>query len=288
MIEPAAPHSDTERAEARPALVAAESRLDNWLQASFEQNHPLMQAWAVIRQQLEAQRLSSEDEPLAAAFTFDRGLEAARRGVQDLAAAFDDAPFEGCPDAWMEKPIARIRWYEDGGDRHAGIAPVNGWVLAEDQHGTVLQDLLTSGRSSAAQEGNAVQDVWTRSGQPVLEGPPARWGVPFARITRFHSPTGTPPEGWALAADQRGTMIEPLLVDVSVRQGVPTPEELFADRASPGWLIDALRRALDRDPVKAANEAAVLSQVLSKRADETLLAAQRALSTTPGGGFSPI
>lgn len=282
------PEATRAGAEASPGVMAAETRLDNWLQATFESTHPAMQAWAVIRHQLEAQRLSTEDEPLAAAFTFDKGLDAARRGVQELTAAFDDAPFEGCPEAWMEKPIARIRWHEDGGDRGAGIAAVAGWVLAEDQRGTVLQDLLTNNSATGTEDGSAVQDVWTRSGQPVLDGPPSRWGVPFARITRFQSASGTPREGWALAADQRGTMIEPLLVDVADRQGAPNPEQLLADRVTPGWLAAALRSALDRDPVKAANEAAVLSLLLSKRADQVLIAAQRALSAQPGIGFSPI
>ncbi len=269
-------------------LVAAERRLDKYLLETFSDTHPMMQAWAVIRQQLEAQRLSAEDESLAAAFTFDKGLIAARQGVQELAAAFDDAPFEGCPDSWLEKPIARIRWHEDGGDRGAGIAPVGGWVLAGDQRGTVLWDLLASGQATAVQAGSAVQDVWTRSGQPVLEGPPSRWGVPFARITRFQSSSGTPSEGWALAADQRGTMIEPLLVDLADRHDAPSPEQLLADLATPGWLAAALRSALDRDPVKAANEADVLSRVLSKRADDTLAAAQRALAAQAGSGLSPI
>lgn len=252
----------------------AETRVNNWLQATFAAGHPLMQAWATVRQRLEAGRLAAEDRPLQSAFTFDQGLQAARAGVHELSAGFDNIPFEGCPDAWTEKPLARIRWYEDGGDLHAGIQAASGWMLAADQEGTVLQELAKAAAAPGHQPAPAgFQNVWTRSGGPVLDGPPPRWGVPFARITPFQSTSGPCREGWALAADQTGTMIEPLLDQKAGSEALPSPQQLLDDPATPNWLLRALRSSMDRDPVKAANEATVLAQVLCRRADETLAAA---------------
>lgn len=265
-------------------IETAETRVDNWLQATYDAGHPLVQAWAVVRRHLEAARLAAEDQPLQSAFTFDKGLEAARAGVHELTAGFDDVPFDGCPDAWMEKPLAKIRWYEDGGDRNTGIPAANGWMLDTDQKGTVLQDLVDAAAEAGQQaKPVGIQEVWTRSSGPVLDGPPSRSGVPFARITRFQSFAGQRRQGWALAADQTGTMIEPLLLDEKARSdALPSPQQLLADIATPNWLSRALRSSLDRDPVKAANEATVLARVLCRRADETLAAAQPAAAAGAG------
>lgn len=43
----------------------------------------------------------------------------------------------------------------------------------------------------------------------------------------------------------------------------PTIDEILADPAASFWLKAALRSALSRDPVDAANDADVLSQVLN-------------------------
>ena len=47
-------------------------------------------------------------------------------------------------------------------------------------------------------------------------------------------------------------------------------ERVLADPAASFWLKDALRSALDRDPVDAANDAEVLAQLLEQRCQEIL------------------
>lgn len=93
--------------------------------------------------------IPDDDRELAAALNFDRGVEAAHAGVHELSAGFDDLPFEGCPEAWCEKPFAKIGWYEDGGEPGVGIPPRHGWTLAPDQSGTVLADLVERERERA-------------------------------------------------------------------------------------------------------------------------------------------
>ena len=46
--------------------------------------------------------------------------------------------------------------------------------------------------------------------------------------------------------------------------------QVLADPAASFWLKDALRSALTRDPVDAANDAAVLAQLLHQRCQEIL------------------
>ncbi|EEG08197.1 hypothetical protein [Pseudogulbenkiania ferrooxidans] len=74
---------------------------------------------------------------------FERGLEAARDGVQELWAGFDDLAFEGQPEEWSEKLFARIAYYHDSGDPSVGIPARSGWSLADDQSGTVITELAT-------------------------------------------------------------------------------------------------------------------------------------------------
>ena len=57
----------------------------------------------------------------------------------------------------------------------------------------------------------------------------------------------------------------------------PTSIEVLHDPSTPSWLSRALTEALERDPVKAANEAEVLATVLRRRADELLAAGLRDL-----------
>ena len=45
----------------------------------------------------------------------------------------------------------------------------------------------------------------------------------------------------------------------------PRPEDIMNDPAASFWIKHALRSALDRDPVDAANDAEVLARVLSSR-----------------------
>ena len=46
---------------------------------------------------------------------------------------------------------------------------------------------------------------------------------------------------------------------------LPTIEEVMRDPAASQWLKNALRSALDRDPVDAANDAEVLARLLDRR-----------------------
>jgi hypothetical protein len=43
-----------------------------------------------------------------------------------------------------------------------------------------------------------------------------------------------------------------------------TPQDIFADPSASRWLQDALRAALHRDPVDAANDAEVLAGILDR------------------------
>jgi hypothetical protein len=47
-------------------------------------------------------------------------------------------------------------------------------------------------------------------------------------------------------------------------------DRVLADPAASRWLQDALREALHRDPVDAANDAEFLAQLLAARCDEML------------------
>ena len=47
-------------------------------------------------------------------------------------------------------------------------------------------------------------------------------------------------------------------------------ERVLVDPAASCWLKDALRSALDRDPVDAASDAEVLAQLLEQRCQEIL------------------
>jgi hypothetical protein len=46
---------------------------------------------------------------------------------------------------------------------------------------------------------------------------------------------------------------------------VPTIEEVLRDPSASSWLKAALRSALERDPVDAANDAEVLARLLDRR-----------------------
>lgn len=50
----------------------------------------------------------------------------------------------------------------------------------------------------------------------------------------------------------------------------PSPEEILNSRFASYWLKDALGRALDRDPIDALRDAALLQAVLARRADQLL------------------
>ena len=46
---------------------------------------------------------------------------------------------------------------------------------------------------------------------------------------------------------------------------LPEIEEILRDPAASFWLTDALRSALERDPVDSANDAEVLARLLDRR-----------------------
>lgn len=220
------------------------------------------EAWTLVFNRMERARLDDEDRAMSESVCLEHGVNMARQGDQDLAAGFDDLPFEACPESWAAKPFARIRWYQDDGDASVGMPGRSGWTLAPDQAGTVVEDLAKAGIGPAG----GVHVLWTRTGGPVFLGGQSRLDMPFARITRFHAAQGRVREGWALAADQAGTMIEPLLALASVDVAPPPePLQLLGDPDSPGWVVRALRSALDREPAQAAAEATVLARVLVAR-----------------------
>lgn len=69
------------------------------------------------------------------------------------------------------------------------------------------------------------------------------------------------------------------------RPHVPTADDVLADPAASTWLKNALSTALQRDPVNAANDAALLCFLLDKRADDALASARAAqLATAPARG----
>lgn len=53
----------------------------------------------------------------------------------------------------------------------------------------------------------------------------------------------------------------------------PRPNDLLNDPASSRWVTEALRSALQRDPIDAANDAALLAQALDAHAADVLVAA---------------
>lgn len=60
------------------------------------------------------------------------------------------------------------------------------------------------------------------------------------------------------------------LMGLSHETSIPLPEEVLNDFAASLWLKDALRSALARDPVDAANGAYVLAAVLQRRVQRLL------------------
>ena len=80
----------------------------------------------------------------------DAGAEAARAGVQEVSAGFDDVPFASCPEGWTEKPFCRIEWIYDGGDPGVGHPARSGWSLAREQAGTVVADLVRLSSDASA------------------------------------------------------------------------------------------------------------------------------------------
>jgi hypothetical protein len=51
---------------------------------------------------------------------------------------------------------------------------------------------------------------------------------------------------------------------------LPTIEEILSDPSASYWLQNALRSALSRDPVDAANDADILARLLDRRCRQIL------------------
>ncbi len=60
---------------------------------------------------------------------------------------------------------------------------------------------------------------------------------------------------------------------------VPSVAEVLSDPAASYWLKNALRAALSRDPVDAANDAEVLARILEERVQRLLREVE---GTSPG------
>ena len=61
---------------------------------------------------------------------------------------------------------------------------------------------------------------------------------------------------------------------------------VLVDLSASHWLKNAISSSLDRDPVDAANDAAVLSQLLQQRADAILAGDLERLTNSGRGVFS--
>lgn len=55
---------------------------------------------------------------------------------------------------------------------------------------------------------------------------------------------------------------------------LPSIEAFLADRSASTWFHEALRGALSRDPVDAANDSEILTRLLDRRAQEAIVKAQ--------------
>jgi hypothetical protein len=126
---------------------------------------------------------------------------------------------------------------------------------------------------------NSVQDLVAGFGEPPFDDCPVEWlGRPFARI-RWLDADGTGgaqvTATWVFDFDQRGTV----LIELVERYGsdfaaVPSPADILADLSGSIWLQNAMREALARDPVDAANDAAVLARILAQRVQDVVSAAR--------------
>ncbi len=143
-------------AQVSVALASALGQMENAiLKSGGADTTGLMTAWSAVKEQLRAplDALADvlENLPHAQGMHFDLGIEAAHAGTLAVSAGYEDLPFDGCPDAWAEKPFARICWFHSGGDTAVGIPAMSGWTLAPDQSGTVVADLAERAQEDAHQ-----------------------------------------------------------------------------------------------------------------------------------------
>lgn len=92
----------------------------------------------------------AEERSEAEAHAYNKGREDALSGIQEVVTNPDGNPFQ----EWDEmKPLIRIRFYEDSGDRDTGIPASAFWVNADEQAGTIIGDILadlTTARATIA------------------------------------------------------------------------------------------------------------------------------------------
>jgi hypothetical protein len=129
-------------ADVRPYLAGTRGNPDLY---SAHQVRLMLAAAQQAQQPAEA----SEHDADRLNAAYESGASNARQGVQEVTAGFDDLPFDGCPESWVEKPFARIRWFHDSGDASVGQPPQSGWTLSEDQSGTVIATLAVTSASAA-------------------------------------------------------------------------------------------------------------------------------------------
>jgi hypothetical protein len=97
--------------------------------------------------QAAAEDYVAPENAAALAHEFEKGLEAARRGRQEIEISPEDV---FTPATWLDdqaaggrrRPFARIEWFADRGDPAVGIQSVAFWALALDQRATVLGELI--------------------------------------------------------------------------------------------------------------------------------------------------
>ncbi len=191
----------TDRAVTQDAhpLADAIAHLENAiLKSSPCERTNLMDCWNRVKEQVpgvfaaQAAAAAAADKPVALGMAFERGIEAAHAGVHEVMAGFDDLPFDGCPEAWAEKPFARIRWFEDAGDRSAGIPAMAGWTLGADQAGTVLEDLAARAIEDDATPPTPAQVLADRSA--------SRWLLAAIRDSLQRDPVDAANDAQMLAA----------------------------------------------------------------------------------------
>lgn len=143
---------------------------------------------------------------------------------------------------------------------------------------TAIRPLLASAGTRGPGEPNflgspstgtdGLQDVMAGVGELPFPDCLAEWmDKPFARIRWLHLNADDHAKAdhigtWALGAYQDGTVLAELVERYGADfGGAPSAADILADLAGSQWIQDALQGALQRDPVDAANDAAVLARV---------------------------
>lgn len=98
----------------------------------------LAEAEAKVERMREEVERAQEDKAIAEGLAHDNGLYDARNGVQEVFTDPEAEP-ESCGFIAFDKPLCRIKWYEDSGDPDVGIQGVSFWCLDENQAGTALE-----------------------------------------------------------------------------------------------------------------------------------------------------